>query len=296
MPLAARRTWGCVYLNVFTMKSANDVLIRTGRIKLADGTLFWHEAGQGETLVFLHGSWHTSSQWLPVIHHLAPAYHCLAPDLLGFGESSRLKTTLSIALEVHALYDLLAALRIHHCVLVAHSLGAWVALQYALHHPQQVRELALMQPEGLAAQNARARWRLERWLTRPLSPLPWLLSASAPLLSRLGWKTQANVWQRYQLLRQSPAACQLLFQRRAAAIAAELVSPQPWPVDRPTLFLEPAPLVSATQPWPYASPPGALPGQYWPLPVASNQLGVEAEATAIALQAWMAQCDPALVK
>ena len=277
------------------MKSANDVLIRTGRIKLPDGTMFWHEAGQGDTIVFLHGSWHHSSQWLPVIHHLAPSYHCLAPDLLGFGESSR-RQPLSITLEVHALHDWLAALRVHNCVLAAHSLGAWVAMQYALHYPQQVRGLALIHPEGLATQNAESRWRLDRWLTRPLSPLPWLLLASAPLLARLGFKAQANVWQRYQLLRRSPAACQLLFRRRAAAIAAELVSPQQLALEQPTLLLEPSALGIRPQPWAYASPAGALAGQYWPVPAASTELGVEAKATATALQNLMTLSSEVLVQ
>ncbi|NJL46649.1 MAG: alpha/beta fold hydrolase [Leptolyngbyaceae cyanobacterium SM2_5_2] len=172
--------------------------------------MFWHEAGQGDTIIFLHGSWHTSSQWLPVIHQLAPRFHCLAPDLLGFGESSSSRKPLSITLQVHALHDLLAALRIQRCVFAAHSLGTWVALQYALHYPQQVGGLALMYPEGLVTQDVRSRWRLERWLTRPLSPLPWLLSATALLPSRLKPKAQTSVWQRYQVLHQSPAASPII--------------------------------------------------------------------------------------
>lgn len=47
------------------MKSSHDVVIRTGRMKLPSGTLFWHEAGKGDTLIFLHGSWCDSTQWLP---------------------------------------------------------------------------------------------------------------------------------------------------------------------------------------------------------------------------------------
>ncbi|NJL46650.1 MAG: hypothetical protein HC929_03005 [Leptolyngbyaceae cyanobacterium SM2_5_2] len=55
------------------------------------------------------------------------------------------------------------------------------------------------------------------------------------------------------------------------------------------MVLEPSPLVSAAQLWAYTSPPGALAGQYWPVPATTTELGVEAEATAAALHNLMAQ-------
>jgi pimeloyl-ACP methyl ester carboxylesterase len=133
------------------MKSSYEVVMRTGRLKVPSGTLFWHEAGRGETLVFLHGSWHDSSQWLPVMQALATEYHGLVPDLIGFGESVSTATTHSVDLEVEALHTLLQALRISRCVLVGHSLGAWVALRYAQRYPDQVRGVAVVEPEGADA-------------------------------------------------------------------------------------------------------------------------------------------------
>jgi pimeloyl-ACP methyl ester carboxylesterase len=236
--LGRRRLTARLYLpsSVITMKPSYDVPMRTGRLKLPVGSLYWHEAGKGEVVVCLHGSWHDSTQWLPVIQELATGYHCLAPDLVGFGESSRASTPHSIALEVEALQGLLTALRIHQCRLVGHSLGAWVALQYALSYPSQVQGLVLIEPEGWAHQHPPGHWRLDRWLTAPLATL--LLSATAPLLAGLGWKTQVNRWRRrQQTLRQSPAACQILFRRRAAAIAAEHISPQALPAHLPVLEL-----------------------------------------------------------
>jgi pimeloyl-ACP methyl ester carboxylesterase len=211
--------------------------IRTGRMKRPLGTVTWHEGGnpQGETILLLHGSWHDSTQWLPLMQAMATVYHCLAPDLLGFGESLRDgKTPYSVALQVEMLHSWLSALRVSRCRLVAHSLGAWVAAQYALTYPDQVESLAVMAPEGAIDAGLRGRWRRDRWLVAPWSPLPLVL----PWLGK-GPRVQA-LRDRQQCLRQSPAACQMLFRRRAAAIQGELLQDRLDQLALPTLVLEPA--------------------------------------------------------
>ena len=77
--------------------------VRNSRIKLSQGLLFWREVGQGSAIVFLHGSWKDSSQWLPVMQQLSKHCHCFAPDLLGFGESEVVKGRCSIALQVECI-------------------------------------------------------------------------------------------------------------------------------------------------------------------------------------------------
>lgn len=214
-----------------------EIPIRTGRMKLPSGNLFWHEGGkpQAETVIFLHGSWHDSTQWLTLMQHLTPRYHCLAPDLLGFGESWREgKTPYSIALQVEVLHSLLSALRIHRFRLVGHSLGAWVAGQYALSYPDQVESLAVLAPEGVTDRTLRGRWRRDRWLIAPWSPLGLAL----PWLGNTAWARALR--DRRRCLRQSPAACQTLFQRRRAAVQGELLNQGLGQLWRPTLVLESA--------------------------------------------------------
>lgn len=263
------------------MKPSSDIIPRTGRLKVPSGTLFWHEAGRGETLVFLHGSWQDSGQWLPVMETLATDYHSLAPDLIGFGESASTATVHSVALEVEALHTLLQALRISHCVLVGHSLGAWVALRYAQTYPQQVRGLVLVEPEGWA--NAQTtRWRLDRWLVSPLAPL-------ITLGAWLGGKGKRRTWQRRRhLLRRSPAACQILFRRRLADIAAEQIDPSQWPQTGPILQLIPNPPSSIDPRHRPPAPPDVIPMQTVTLPAADTPLGLAEAATTEAIQRFLA--------
>ncbi len=257
-----------------------EIPLRTGRIKLPLGSVFWQESGQprDETVVFLHGSWSDSAQWLPVMQHLAVDHHCLAPDLLGFGESLRAdKTPYSIALQVESLHGLLSALRIQRCRLVAHSLGAWVAGQYALTYPDQVQSLTVIAPEGVTESGLRGRWRRDRWLVAPWSPLPLVL----PWLGNGPWaKTMRD---RHHCLHQAAAACKTLFRRRAAAIHGELLQQRLGQIAAPMLVVESAtadPLTHRlTQAWVRLSPSA----NYAEVAPAHNSLGVDVTEIAAVL-------------
>jgi len=54
--------------------------------KLFDGHL---DSGSAPTVVFLHGNPTSSYLWRNVIPHVAPGYRCVAPDLIGFGDSDK---------------------------------------------------------------------------------------------------------------------------------------------------------------------------------------------------------------
>lgn len=257
-----------------------EIPLRTGRMKLPSGNLFWHEGGkpQAETVIFLHGSWQDSTQWLSIMQRLAPQYHCLAPDLLGFGESWREgKTPYSVALQVEVLHSLLSALRIHRFRLVGHSLGAWVAGQYALTYPNQVQSLAVLAPEGVTDRTLRGRWHRDRWLVAPWSPLPLVL----PWLGNAPWARALR--DRRRCLRQAPAACKMLFQRRTAAIQGELLNPGLGQLWLPTLVLDSptaAPIThQLTRTWLRLLPDP----QHRELPPAETPLGVDEAELAAAL-------------
>ncbi len=210
-------------------------------MKLSSGQIFWRETGVGTTLVFLHGSWNESSQWLPVIEQLSSTYHCLAPDLLGCGESDRPSTPYSIELEVETLAELLETLRLRQVYLVGHSLGAWVASSYALKYMEQVQGLILMHPEGLQIEGGGNRWFWPKLLLGKPPFLLWGLRSLYPLARVFGQhhRIQRAIQTRQQL-RQFPTACQLLFQRRWAAIKAEFLQERLNWLKLPVLLLQTA--------------------------------------------------------
>lgn len=191
------------------------------------GQLFWREAGKGPTLLFLHGAFQEGSQWLPLVEQLAVRFHCLIPDLPGFGESDPPAGGQSISHQAECLAAYIAALRLEAVYIVAHSLGAWIATQYALMNPRQLKGLILLQPEGIATDRRYLqRWQLEKRLTATVPLVPWCLQLAAPIARLLGRDTSIRQQLAYrQRLLAAPATCQLLFQRREAEITAELLNP-----------------------------------------------------------------------
>lgn len=217
--------------------------ICNARLRLSQGQLFWRELGGGQTLVFLHGAWRDGNQWLPWMSQLHQRYHCVAVDLLGFGESERPKLHYSIELEVECLAELLEMLKLRQVCLIGDSIGAWIAVSYALRFPEQVKALVLLEPEGVLTsgdlQGVNARWRMARWLTIQPAVSGWLLRSLLPIARVLkcdGWIRQQLEFQ--QQLQRSPVACKLLFARRAVEIQAEgLRNRLPW-LKLPVLLLQ----------------------------------------------------------
>jgi pimeloyl-ACP methyl ester carboxylesterase len=212
--------------------------IRNSRIRLSQGQVFGREAGQGSPVVFLHGSWGEGSQWLPVMQELSHQYHCIAPDLLGFGDSERPKIHYSIELQVECLTEYLEALKLRQVHLVGYEVGGWIAASYGLRFPNQIKSLTLLNAEGVEAARSGQRWRLARWLMRQPPLFYWFLRLLDPLFRCVGQTALQRPLAQHQQLQQSPVACQLLFRRRSAEIRAELLQDRVGWLKFPILILQ----------------------------------------------------------
>lgn len=90
-----------------------------------------------ETVVLVHGVGMNQSVWAPQIDALSAAYQVVVYDMLGHGNSAL--PTPAPALDEYAsqLETLLDAMQIERAHVVGHSMGALVALEFALTHPQR---------------------------------------------------------------------------------------------------------------------------------------------------------------
>src|ERR1700744_306800 len=59
------------------------------RIKVLDSEISYVDMGDGDPIIFLHGNPTSSYLWRNVIPHLSGLGRVLAPDLVGFGASSK---------------------------------------------------------------------------------------------------------------------------------------------------------------------------------------------------------------
>ncbi|HMM77827.1 MAG TPA: alpha/beta hydrolase [Gammaproteobacteria bacterium] len=100
--------------------------------------------GGPDVLLAIHGITASHLAWPPVVDALAGDYTIYAPDLRGRGHSNALPPPYGLASHVADLVALLDRHAVRDAVLVGHSLGAYIALEFAARHPDRVRGLVLV--------------------------------------------------------------------------------------------------------------------------------------------------------
>jgi pimeloyl-ACP methyl ester carboxylesterase len=112
------------------------------------------EAGSGDRYVVLvHGSGPgvtSYANWRGVLPELGKDFHCVAPDMVGFGYSER-PDDVKYGLDTWADQTLgvMNALDIERAHLVGNSFGGAIALRLATQHPERVGKLVLMGSMGV---------------------------------------------------------------------------------------------------------------------------------------------------
>lgn len=121
-------------------------------VQVGDTRWVYFEGGQGPTLVLLHGFAASKEVWLKQMELLTPHFHVIAPDLPGWGESTRVDgASYNIDAQVARLQGFVDTLGMQKVVLIGHSMGGAIAGVYAAEHPDHVAELALLDSFGLKA-------------------------------------------------------------------------------------------------------------------------------------------------
>jgi pimeloyl-ACP methyl ester carboxylesterase len=219
------------------------MVYRSSRIKLPSGQIFWHEAGDRHRpiLIFLHGSWHDSSQWQEIMEPLSDSFHCIALDLPGFGNSQTDRSPTSIADQVERLHEFLNALQLSRRIYaIGHSIGAWIAIDYALKYPHKVHGLVLISPEGFYL-NTRQRYgrRTKFLLAHPLLLKSWSLGLKVATSISDGAAPLERKQAYWDFMEQFPTTSKLLFQRSKQEITSELVADKLTNFKTPLLVLQP---------------------------------------------------------
>ena len=102
--------------------------------------------GDGPIAVFLHGNPTSSYLWRNVIAELAPTARCLAPDLVGMGESGESSSGYRFVDHCRYLDAWFSVVVGNQPVfLVIHDWGSALGFHWAKRHPEQVRGIAYME-------------------------------------------------------------------------------------------------------------------------------------------------------
>lgn len=123
----------------------NDVTL--SRLSVLGSTIAYREAGSAEAPVtlFLHGNPTSSYIWRKIIPHVAPVARCIAPDLIGFGQSGKPDIAYRFADHARYLDAFLEAAGLASAYLVAQDWGTALAFHLAARRPNFVSGLAFME-------------------------------------------------------------------------------------------------------------------------------------------------------
>jgi pimeloyl-ACP methyl ester carboxylesterase len=98
----------------------------------------------GSPVILVHGYAQNSHMWRPLMKELGKSHRVIAPDLRGFGDTTKSETGYdkkSMARDVHALAR---SLGVEKAGIAGHDIGLMVAYAYAAQYPGEVDRIALL--------------------------------------------------------------------------------------------------------------------------------------------------------
>ncbi|MGE5594860.1 MAG: alpha/beta fold hydrolase [Hyphomicrobiales bacterium] len=102
-------------------------------------SLFYTDAGEGATVLLIHGWTCDGTDWSWQVPALAESYRVIVPDLRGHGRSSIPEDGYTVPRFADDLAELLTALKATPAVVAGHSLGGAIAVALGTRHPEAVR-------------------------------------------------------------------------------------------------------------------------------------------------------------
>jgi pimeloyl-ACP methyl ester carboxylesterase len=114
-------------------------------IDLPAGQISFREAGQGQTLVFVHGYLANGRLWDGVVERLSDRYRCIVPDWPMGSHSVAMNPDADLSTPGLAaiVADFLAALDIDKATIVANDSGGAMSQVLATEHPERIDRLVL---------------------------------------------------------------------------------------------------------------------------------------------------------
>lgn len=115
--------------------------MNSGYLKIGNGRIYYEIEGQGDTLVLCHAGFVDSRMWDAQWKAFTQYYKVLRFDMRGFGRSDPVTEPISRRQD---LYLLLQKLGIDHINLLGCSLGAEIAIDFTLEHPEMLSSLIIV--------------------------------------------------------------------------------------------------------------------------------------------------------
>lgn len=113
------------------------------KIKANGISMNYELSGKGRSLTLIHGGGDNLNSWYNQVPVFSKKYQVLTYDVRGHGQTELPAGPINTELWVKDLYTLLQVLKIKETILVGHSLGGGIALNFTLVHPDMVKAIIL---------------------------------------------------------------------------------------------------------------------------------------------------------
>lgn len=122
--------------------------LRQKDVEVYGFNIHYAETGSGPPVILLHGLWGGLNEWSPIIDPLSATHRVIVMDFIGFHGSDKPETQYHNALLSQFLSGFIGALELESVTLLGHAMGANTATYTAVHHPDSIGALILVDGAG----------------------------------------------------------------------------------------------------------------------------------------------------
>lgn len=135
-------------LLLLTATNTNSAELAGKDVRVYGQKIHYAETGTGPVVVLLHGLWGGLNEWQPIIEPLSENNRVIIMDFIGFHGSDKPDVQYHNALLSEFLVGFIDALQLEKVTLMGHAMGANAATYTAVHHPDSVAALVLIDGAG----------------------------------------------------------------------------------------------------------------------------------------------------
>lgn len=123
--------------------TASQGKLTSSYARINDVKMHYLEVGQGDPIVLLHGVPTSSYVWRNIIPYLSSLGTCIAPDLIGFGQSDKPSIDYSVSDHIAFFEEFVNVLNLKNITLIMHGFGSVIGLEYAMRHESNCKGIVI---------------------------------------------------------------------------------------------------------------------------------------------------------
>ena len=152
--------------------NTNEYPFKHHYFKVNDTTMHYVDEGEGEVLLFVHGTPSWSFEFRNVIKFLSKKYRCIAIDHIGFGLSEKpAKYDYTVQNHTASLLKLVTHLQLNQFTMLVHDFGGIIGLAAAEQIPEKIKGLVILNTWCRSIQDEPEYKKMKMILGSPLMPL-----------------------------------------------------------------------------------------------------------------------------